>query len=300
MAYLSHSSSNSIHEATTIFTVSVISNANMSRQSNYTQGYSSSTVSSHASRTVDSDAGFLLPFIKPEDKILDVGCGPGTITVGFCAAVPQGTVTGIDISDSVLKEAHKLVAHDLRGRLSFRQEDLIAGLSFADESFDIVYASQLFPHLPPPDLPLRALQEMRRVLKPGGILATRDAAAQHFFPKSLDLENLFTRNMLKGIGTTDWPGSEMPALYRRAGFNVDGGKVRVGTGTTCHSTIESRGWWADGLIGRLRKGDKFRESWIGAGVAEDEIEQCMQRLNEWAAKDDAWYGILQTEIVAWK
>lgn len=272
----------------------------MSIQTNYTQGYSSSTISSHASRTVDTDAAFLLPFIKSTDKILDVGCGPGTITVGFCGHVLQGTVTGIDISHSVLGEARKCVSTDLKARLSFQCEDVLAGLSFADDSFDIVYASQLFPHLPPPDLPYKALKEMRRVLKPGGILATRDAAAQHFFPKHLELENLFTQNMLRGIGVSDWPGPEMPALYRRVGFNTDGGKVIVGAGTTCHSSTEARRWWADGLTGRLKEGDRFRDSWISAGITEGEIEKCLQRLDEWADTQDAWYSVMQAEIVAWK
>ncbi|KAF8909275.1 S-adenosyl-L-methionine-dependent methyltransferase [Gymnopilus junonius] len=255
----------------------------MSQPTNYTQGYSRSTLSSHASRTVASDASFLVPYIKPTDKILDVGCGPGTITVG--------SVIGIDISDSVLKVASELVQklqseNKLKGPVSLQQADLLRGLPFEDDTFDIVYA--------------RTLKEMRRVLKPGGIVATRDAAAQHFFPKSLDLENLLTKNMIKGIGLEEWPGPTMVALYRQVGFDVDGGKVKVGSGTSCHADAESRHWWADGLSGRLQKGDPFRASWIEAGIEEKTIDECVARLKEWAETQDAWYGMLQSEIVAWK
>ena len=56
---------------------------------NYTQGYSDAVVSSHQSRTVYSDAAFLLSHVKPTDRILDVGCGPGTITIGFAKLVPH-------------------------------------------------------------------------------------------------------------------------------------------------------------------------------------------------------------------
>ncbi|KAI0124930.1 S-adenosyl-L-methionine-dependent methyltransferase [Xylariales sp. AK1849] len=277
----------------------------MPELTNYTQGYSASTTASHASRTVASDAAFLVPYIKPSDKILDVGCGPGTITVGFCNYVPEGSVVGIDLSESVLQSAAALARQlrngdKLKGDVSFRQGDLLKSLPFEDDTFDIVYASQLFPHLPPPDMPLQALKEMRRVLKPGGIVATRDAAAQHFFPQELDLGNLLTKNLLKGVGASDWPGPTMVTLYRRAGFDVDGGKVKVGCGTTCHADAQSRRWWADQLIGRLKPGDAFRSSWIKAGVPEKEIDLCVDSLDEWAKTEDAWYGILQSEMIAWK
>ncbi|KAI1075274.1 S-adenosyl-L-methionine-dependent methyltransferase [Whalleya microplaca] len=279
----------------------------MSTETNYTQGYSAATTSSHASRTVASDASFLLPYIKPTDKILDVGCGPGTITIGFSAHVPQGSVTGIDLSGTVLASARAL-ASEMRadGRLNatailtFEEADILRGLPYEDGTFDLVFASQLFPHLPPPTLPAEALKEMRRVVRPGGIVASRDAAAQHFFPRELGLAALLTANTLRGLGAADWPGAGMPALYRAVGFDVEGGRVKVGCGTTCYADAGSRAWWAGRLIARLEPGDAVRGSWVKAGVAEDEIELCVERLRQWAETPDAWYGILQTEIVAWK
>ena len=68
----------------------------MAEKTNYTQGYSKATLTSHTSRTVESDASFLIPYIKPTDTILDVGCGPGTITIGLAALAHKGSVTGID------------------------------------------------------------------------------------------------------------------------------------------------------------------------------------------------------------
>lgn len=291
----------------------------MVNQTNYTQGYSASTVSSHASRTVESDASFLLPYLRPTDRILDVGCGPGTITAGFCAHVPQGYVVGVDLSEDVLREARRLQqprggdgeavaaataapAPAPGGALAFQRADLLQGLPFPDESFDVVYASQLFPHLnrPGSDDAARALTEMRRVVRRGGIVATRDATAQHFFPRHLNLEQLLTRNMLRGLGAEDWPGADMPALYRRVGFDVEGGGVRISCGTTCHADQRTRRWWADGLSGRLRDGDRFRQSWEDAGVSQGAIVDCVEALQRWAETEDAWYAILQCEIVAWK
>ncbi|KAH9909777.1 S-adenosyl-L-methionine-dependent methyltransferase [Xylariomycetidae sp. FL2044] len=291
----------------------------MSTSTNYTQGYSASTTASHASRTATTDAAFLLPHLQPHFRVLDVGSGPGTITVGLGNRVPRGAVVGVDVSADLVARASALAAHqrqtgELRqDNVSFAVADLLRGGGLASasahldaESFDVVFASQLFPHLPPPGLPEAALAEMRRVLKPGGILATRDAAAFHYFPARLDLDRLLSRNMLRGLGLPELPGPGMPALYRRVGFDVDGdgdggGKVAVvGAGTTCHASPESRRWWAGSLAGRLAEGDAFRESWVKAGVPEDEIRLCRERLQEWAETPDAWYVCVQTEIVAWK
>lgn len=265
--------------------------------SNYTQGYSKATVASHASRTVQSDASFLLPYIKPTDQMLDVGCGPGTITVGFAGLVPRGLVYGIDISDQVLDQATVVKSLD---NVLFRKADLLAGIPYQDAHFDIVYSSQLFPHLPTADMRLKALTEMRRVLKPGGILATRDAAELHFYPRKYDLDRLWAGNLARGLrnGEADGvlPGGEMPALFRQAGFE----KVEVGAGTTVYAGEEMRRWFVEGCLGRLTEGDEFRESWRRVGITDHEVEETRVALKKWGDDEDAWYVALQAEILAWK
>lgn len=277
---------------------------------NYTQGYSESTVATHLSRTAESDAAFLLPHIKKTAHILDVGCGPGTITMGLARYANEGTTVGLDISTEVLKRAKALAADahtpiEGPGSLVFAQGDVLHGLSFLDDTFDIVYCSQLFGHLPPPDLPERAMTEMRRVLKPGGILASRDGMDQHFYPRGLDVDRLWVQNqsraLLKGKSPdTDNMGGRMPALYRSVGFDTDGGKVRIGAGTKVFSGGEARNWLARRAIGQLQPGDPFRQSWLDVGITEDEIQQTMSAVEKWAETEDAWYASLQCEILAWK
>jgi ubiquinone/menaquinone biosynthesis C-methylase UbiE len=87
--------------------------ANMAQhgqQSNYTQGYSNYTITTHLSRTAESDAVFLLPHIKKTADNLDLGCGPGTITTGLARYAGEGTTVGIDISADVLQKAKTLAA----------------------------------------------------------------------------------------------------------------------------------------------------------------------------------------------
>ncbi|KAH6672631.1 methyltransferase [Plectosphaerella plurivora] len=272
---------------------------------NYTQGYSKATTGTHASRTVQSDASFLIDRIKPTDKILDVGCGPGSITSGFGSLVPQGSVLGIDLSVDVLIAACDALPKDITN-VAFQAADLLAGLPFPDDSFDVVFSSQLFPHLSSTAMKLTALVEMKRVLKPGGILATRDAAELHFYPRKYNLDRLWGENTRKAHnhGEEDaedadvkgFPGGIMPALIRQAGFSAS--KISVGAGTTVHSGAETRRRYVDGNLGRLTQGDSFRESWVRAGISEAEIHETEHALRAWGADEDAWYVALQAEIVA--
>ncbi|KAF2730358.1 S-adenosyl-L-methionine-dependent methyltransferase [Polyplosphaeria fusca] len=285
--------------------------AQPTQSTNYIQGYSQNTTSTHQLRTAESDAAFLLPHVKTTDHILDVGCGPGTITTGFAAYATSGTIIGIDISPAVLQKAQSLAAAanvptQGPGSVVFEQGDVLGRLPYADETFDIVYASQVFGHLvPSPELPLKALAEIRRVLKPNGILATRDGAEQHFYPKHLDLDRLWVGNFGRAVrkGKDDdgsAPGINMLGLMRGAGFDVDGGKVRMGAGASLCVGKEARRWLADRGKGQLREGDRFRESWVEAGISEEEIQETVRAVEEWAEMEDAWYVSLQAEVLAWK
>ena len=278
------------------------------KQSNYKQGHSASTVSNHAIRTVDTDASFVLPHIKPTDRILDMGCGPGSITVGFTRYATQGSVVGVDISETVLDIARQHADSPSTASVSFVAADVLVGLPFANNEFDIVFASQLFPHLQG-DKTLRALQEMRRVLKPGGILATRDAAEIHWYPVRLGLDRTMTGRMLRGIGSESWPGGRLPAILRKVSFDVDadasgpqvvGQRSRIGLGTTVHFGAEARARFADGFLGRLEEGDAYRKAWSDAGITDSEVEESKAALVGWKATEDAWYLGIHTEILAWK
>jgi ubiquinone/menaquinone biosynthesis C-methylase UbiE len=96
------------------------------------------------------------------------GRGPGTITVGLAGRVPDGHVTGIDNAPEVLEEARELARG--RANLEFATGDVYA-LDYPDDTFCVVHAHQVLQHLSDP---VKALQEMWRVTRPGGLIAVRD------------------------------------------------------------------------------------------------------------------------------
>jgi len=141
-------------------------------------------VSQHAKRTVQSSAAFILPLLeKQHTKLLDVGCGPGSITIGFSPLCKQ--VEALDYSEAAVKmaqEASKVscnvsrncfiinVVQELKN-VTIRQGSVYE-LPFEDNSFDVVYTHQVLQHL---KYPIDALKEMKRVVKPGGFIGARDA-----------------------------------------------------------------------------------------------------------------------------
>ena len=122
-------------------------------------------------------AGYLLPRLAPDARVLDVGCGPGTITVDLAALVPGGYVTGIDAAGDVLAQARQEAERRGQRNVAFDTGDVYR-LDFADGTFDVVHAHQVLQHLTDP---VAALREMRRVCRPGGIVAARDGDYGGFF-----------------------------------------------------------------------------------------------------------------------
>jgi ubiquinone/menaquinone biosynthesis C-methylase UbiE len=177
------------------------------RSETYLHGHHDSVLRSHRWRTAENSAGYLLGRLEPGMRVLDVGCGPGTITVDLAARLPGGHVTGIDAAGDVLAEAQ--AEADRRGQANVRFETGdVYRLAFEDGTFDVVHAHQVLQHLSDP---VGALAEMRRVCRPGGLVAARDAdyGGMFWFPADPEL-------------------AEWQALYQNAGpVELAGGAVAL-------------------------------------------------------------------------
>jgi ubiquinone/menaquinone biosynthesis C-methylase UbiE len=116
------------------------------------QGHSHCTIATQLLRTAQSDAAFLLPHIKKTDHVLDVGCGPGTITTDFAKNASEGKTIGVDISANVIRKARSLAAESKApthgpGSVVFEEDNVLQTLDHPDVSFDKVFWSEVSIHL---------------------------------------------------------------------------------------------------------------------------------------------------------
>lgn len=121
-------------------------------------------------RTASVDAAFLLPHLRSGMCVLDVGCGPGTITLGLAESVAPGEVVGVDLQEAMVDRARALAAERGIANVRFDLADAYE-LPFSDRSFDAALEHRVLMHLADP---VRGLREVRRVLRPGGVLGLRD------------------------------------------------------------------------------------------------------------------------------
>ena len=108
-----------------------------------------------AERTASREAAFFLPYLRPGMQMIDVGCGPGSITVGLAEAVAPGNVVGIDFQPTQIEQARDLAAKRAVANVRFEVADAYR-VPFPDHSFDAAFAHAVLTHLREP---VRALVE---------------------------------------------------------------------------------------------------------------------------------------------
>ncbi len=259
----------------------------------YTHGHHASVVAQHRKRTAAEAARFLLPHLRPGMRLLDVGCGPGSITVGLAEAVAPGAVLGIDLAaDDVLGTGRALAAEKGLTNVRFARADLFA-LGDRD-GFDAVYAHQVLQHL---DQPVEALRALRALLRPGGLLAVRDS----------------------DYGTCTWspPDAALDrwlavyhAVARRNGAEADAGRYLYGwlraagftdvtlSGTTWtfpgYDRVET---WATSWAERTTASNLARKA-VEYGIATaDELQEIADGFRAWGQHPDAFFSIGHIEAL---
>jgi SAM-dependent methyltransferase len=158
----------------------------------------------HAERTAQTHAAFLLPHLRPGMTLLDLGCGPGTITAGLAAAVSPGRAVGVDL-DTVPVEGVEIVTAD------------VTHLPFPDNSFDAIFGCAVLQHLADP---LAALREARRVARPGAVIGVCDADWDGELLHPLDETLRRSREIAWRLreGTSPTVGKRLRHLLVEAGF----------------------------------------------------------------------------------
>jgi SAM-dependent methyltransferase len=223
--------------------------------------------------------------------LLDVGAGPGTITADFAGRVAQVTATEIDADALSLSQA--LATERGLSNIDFAVEDVHA-LSFPDETFDIVHAHQVLQHVGDP---VQALREMRRVAKPGGIVAARDADYAGFiwFPLLPELDEWLRlyREAARANGGEPDAGRRLLGWARAAGFT----DVTATASTWCYATPEDRAWWGGMWADRILESALARQLTRDGLAARDDLQRISDAWRAWAADGDGWYLVPHGEIL---
>ena len=185
----------------------------------YAHGYESAlTLVQHASRRAEKQAAFLLPHLRSGMSLLDCGCGSGSITVGLAKAVAPGKTVGIDVSDVEIERARARASDQGLTTALFGVGNVYA-LDFPNDSFDVVFSHNVLEHLHDA---ARAVAEMQRVLKPGGLIAIRDTDMGGFIvqpPEKLfsDAQALFELDWCTVSGDPRF-GRRLPEVLGQAGL----------------------------------------------------------------------------------
>ncbi len=259
----------------------------------YTHGHHPSVLRSHEWRTAENSAGYLLGRLAPGLELLDVGCGPGTITSDLGRRVAPGRVVGID-------SAPEVVARAAEGsevtNVSFEVGDAYA-LPLDDGSFDVVHAHQILQHLSDP---VAALVEMRRVLRPGGLVAVRDgdfggfvwAPADPVLDRWMELyHQVTTRN-----GAEADAGRHLLRWVRSAGFT----EPVMTSSTWTFADPETRAWWG-GLWAERVQFSALAEQAVAFGLSDPgELAEIARAFRRWSEDPDATFVIPHGEVLATK
>jgi SAM-dependent methyltransferase len=264
------------------------------RAETYTHGHAESVLRSHRWRTVDNSAAYLAHRLTAGTAVLDVGCGPGTITIDIARRVAPGPVVGLDAAADAIAAAEDAAVEAGVTNLDLAVGDVYA-LEHDDDSFDVVHAHQVLQHVADP---VAALREMRRVCRPGGVVAVRDSIyrAMSWFPASPALD----RWLAVYCAVAEANGGEPDAGSRLRHWALEAGFRDVSSTASawCYATDEERAWWG-GLWA-----DRVATTALGTRAVElglatpDEITEMADAWRGWAATPGAWFAVLHGEILA--
>ena len=250
----------------------------------YVPGYGTAAGQYMAVRTAANTADFFLPHLRRGMDVLDCGCGSGTITIGLADAVSPGEVVGVDHEPAQLNQARALAAERGVHNVRFETADLFA-LPFADATFDAAFAHAVLMRVGDRRA---ALQEMRRVVRPGGVVAIKDLCSdgQIMEPFTPLLREFF--ELLDRARAHHGVARSSPQLYRA--LMREAGLAEVEASASCRSygTPEQLKV-ITGLHLSQARGIAFRQTATEAGwTTDDHLDEICSEIEAWCDHPDAF------------
>lgn len=261
----------------------------------YSGGYSPLIIDQFKQRAFARQGAFLRPYLTAGSTVLDCGCGPGSMTLDIAELVNQGFVCGIDRSPIQIEQALLLQKQRAIENVSFSVGSAYQ-LPHADEYFDVVFAHAVLYHLQKPE---QALAEFRRVLKPGGLVALRDAchSGDMMMPMSAGLTAAWEviDKVFRHQGGNIYFGAQHQQLLLAQGFHDIVVSCSYDTFATAAEKESIRSYWAQFLAADHRE-LILEQGWLTAA----EINQLCEALDEWRDNPASFFARARCEALARK
>ena len=257
-------------------------------------GYSAEFRQMLEQRSAETHAAYLLPHLKPGHCVLDFGCGPGTISVGLARVVDPGELHGVDVEESQVEMARAAAAAGGHANAAFHVGD-VRRLPFEDGYFDVAHCHAVLMHVPDT---AAVLAEVKRVLRPGGVIAAREAILSAAFLHPYEDRGAwatFIRLLAANGGHPDM-GMELKGRLLEAGF-ID---PAASASFDFYGTAEQVAFFYNVAVGWF-----FSPQVIGAAVkfglaTQEEFDVWRSGLDEWKANPAAFGGVAFGECLAVK
>ena len=262
----------------------------------YTMGYANDFQKLLSRRNAPANARRLLPHLEPGMRVLDFGCGPGTISMGLAKAVEPGQLHGIDIEGTQIAMASAAATAGGHENAFFRIGDVTA-LPFEDDFFDVAHGHDVLLHVPNTRA---ALAEVKRVLKRGGIISSREMIGQaNFFAPAigeLDEGMAAFLKLLRANGAHPDMGKDLKRVFLEAGF-VD---IKAAASFDVYATTDDTHFFHNFVGGWFFSPDTMN-AFTKHGLANrEQLDDWRHKLDQWRDTPGAIAGIAHGEAIARK
>lgn len=226
-------------------------------------------------------------------SLLDVGCGPATITCDLASRV--AAVVGIEPVEGILDTARATAAERDVFNATF-EVGSVYELRFDDNTFDVAQAHQVLQHLTDP---AAAIAEMVRVTKPGGIVAVRDADyhAMTWHPQPPELGRWMDIYQSVARRNDAEPDASRHLIEWALEAGVERSAIAPTVDTWLYASAEDRAWWADLWADRTVNsafGQQARDYGISNETEQQEIAAAWL---EWGRHPAGWFTVPNGELL---
>ncbi|CAO2658289.1 Nn.00g060120.m01.CDS01 [Neocucurbitaria sp. VM-36] len=272
-------------------------------QAKFHIGYNKTTVKNFELRNVSTCLQYLLPTLHtlpPNFSLLDVGCGPGSITFDLARRFPRAQIIGLDQDRAIIERNQANIEIIAPGtKLEFRVGDILKPESFltTDEigQFDVVHEHTTLICIPDHAPVLRQMKCLAKLN--GGIVACRDGDTQSQIlwppcPENAELQERIYR--MNGLETQT--GRQLIAKALETGFRRD--QITASASVLSNITAEERQAYAGSMLNILAdENSEYRKAAAKFGYKNDQVEVLRQNMRRFMEAEDAWRLLICTEIV---